>query len=408
MSKITTEQVMAAVEEHGSINKAAESLGIARSTAQKYARLGKNKVKLGKDTAVVEGPFSSPEEALLFAGLSPDAWEVERTVANSWDVTGKIDGEWDTQTNFQVKYTFRRIVPDWLEQAVEFIDKRLGKAPKRPKVKHGKIKDPHMGIMSLYDAHFGKLCWAMETGENYDIKVAETVYLKAVRDLLAKAQSFPLDKIVFPIGQDFYNIDNLASQTTAGTPQDADSRLFKIFKAGEYAVEQAIDLCREVAPVEVLYVPGNHDRHASWYLCNTLSAVYRKTPDVVVDVTPTTNKYVEYGKNLIGFVHGDGMKGDKLPTLMADQAPHAWARTDGGTREYHTGHLHVKREVRYIHTDTHGGTVVRIIPSLSGTDAWHYWKGYVKGLKAAELHLYSKSAGRVGEFVHSADEGDYR
>ena len=161
MASITSEQVVEAVKKYGSINKAAAKLGIARSTAQKFYRLRNQKASVDKDTAVVEGPFSSPEEALLFAGLSPDAWEVERTVANSWDVTGKIDGEWDTQTNFQVKYTFRRIVPDWLEQAVEFIDKRLGKAPKRPKVKHGKIKDPHMGIMSLYDAHFGKLCWAM-------------------------------------------------------------------------------------------------------------------------------------------------------------------------------------------------------------------------------------------------------
>ena len=408
MTGITSEQVVQAVNEHGSINKAAAKLGIARSTAQKLYRGRKNKSKIDKDTAIIEGPFESPAQALAFAGLDPDAWEVERSVANSWDVTGKIEGEWDTATNYQVKYWFRRVVPDWLEQAVAYIDKRLSKAPKRPKVKHRKIKDPHMGIMSLYDAHFGKLAWAMEVGESYDLKIAEAVYLKAVVDLLGRAKGFPLEKIVFPIGQDFYNIDNLSGTTTAGTPQDNDSRLFKTFKAGEYAVERAIDMCREVAPVEVLYVPGNHDRHASWYLCNTLSAVYRNTPDVTVDVTPTTNKYVEYGVNLIGMVHGDGVKSDRLPTLMADQVPEAWARTAGGCREYHTGHFHKKKQVNYTHTDTHGGTVVRTLPSLSGTDAWHYWKGFVKGLKAAELHLYGKATGRVGEFTHSANQEDYR
>lgn len=408
MATISSAQVVEAVRKHGSINKAAAKLGIARSTAQKLYRDRKNSSSIDKDVAIIEGPFESPEQALLFAGLCPDAWEVERSVANSWDVTGKIEGKWDTATNFQVKYWFRRVVPNWLEQAIGFIDKRLAKAPKRPKVKYPTITDPHMAIVSLYDAHFGKLCWAMETGESYDLKIAEKVYIKAVRDLLGRARGFPIDKIVFPVGQDFYNIDSLSGTTTAGTPQDSDSRLFKIFKAGEYAVEQAIDLCREIAPVEVLYVPGNHDRHASWYLCNTLSAVYRNTPDVTVDVQPTTNKYVEYGVNLIGFVHSDGIKADRLPTLMADQVPQAWARTDGGCREYHTGHFHKRKQVNYTHTDTHGGTVVRTLPSLSGTDAWHYWKGYVKGLKAADLHLYGKETGRIGEFTHSAKEEDYK
>jgi len=32
----------------------------------------------------------------------------------------------------------------------------------------------------------------------------------------------------------------------------------------------------------------------------------------------------------------------------------------------------------------------------------------VKGLKAAELHLYGKQTGRIGEFTHSASAEDYR
>jgi len=79
---------------------------------------------------------------------------------------------------------------------------------------------------------------------------------------------------------------------------------------------------------------------------------------------------------------------------MASEAPDAWAKSKH--REIHVGHFHKRKQTQYLAGDTFGGVTVRVLPSLSGTDAWHFSKGYVKGLRAAEAYLWSKRGGYTG------------
>jgi hypothetical protein len=53
----------------------------------------------------------------------------------------------------------------------------------------------------------------------------------------------------------------------------------------------------------------------------------------------------------------------------------------------------------YISGDVYNGVQVRVLPSLCGTDAWHYSKGYVKGVKSALGIVYDKNEGCVAEFI---------
>jgi len=273
------------------------------------------------------------------------------------------------------------------------------KYPKLPKFKAP--ASPHLLTVSIFDHHFGKLAWAAETGENYDLKIAERLYLAAVDDLMDKTKGYPVEKILFPVGQDFYHIDNGNNTTTNGTPQDADGRYGKIIATGEMACIHAIDRLRTVAPVEVVWIPGNHDRTTSYHLCRVLQAWYRNEDRVTVNVGDELRKYFRYGVNLIGLTHGNEEKHADLPMLMANESRVDWAETTH--HEFMTGHYHRAKQLHFLPLDTQGGVLIRTLPSLSAADAWHKMRGYFGGERTAEAYLHSKEKGYVGHF--SSDAG---
>lgn len=290
-------------------------------------------------------------------------------------------------------------------EALTLLDRIRLHAPKYPKLGRIKkrLKDPHMLELGLYDSHFGKLCWHEETGEDYDLKIAQKRYIGAVEELLDKACRFEIEKIVFPVGQDFFNIDNKQNTTTAGTPQDCDGRYAQILAYGKEAVIESIGLCATIAPVEIIYCPGNHDELTSYHLCDYLSAWYRHSDRVKVDTSPKTRKYVAYGPVVIGFTHGNEEKHNDLVGIMLHEARELMATRR--SMECHLGHFHRARATRFVNTDTHaGGVRVRVLPSLSGADFWHTRRGYVGSLQAAEAYLWNKRDGYAGHFSSNVKE----
>jgi hypothetical protein len=255
--------------------------------------------------------------------------------------------------------------------------------------------------ISLVDAHFGKYAWARETGNDYDLEIAEHIFSNAVDDILCKSAGYPIERIVLTVGSDFLHTDNQEGTTTHGTRQDTDGRLAKVVETGEMAMVRAIDRCLQVAPVLVKLVPGNHDYTTSFHTARFLQAWYRNCPDVEVDCEPTTRKYLLYGKTLIGWTHGCSEKMAALPNIMAMEQKQAWAQANW--YEWHIGHLHKKGEVRFTSVDSHEGVVVRRLPSLTARDAWHYLMGYI-GDRMAEAYLYSRDRGPTGYFITTAQE----
>lgn len=353
----------------------------------------------------VDDKVKTLDDALAKGAVDTAIWEVERFTVNSWEVGTKNreTGVVTVTPLWQVKVWLRRRVSKVQQQAFDLLMERI--AAKAKPFKYPKLEiptDPHLLEISLFDAHFGKLAWERETGNTYDLKTAQRLYLDAVTELLRKAAPFNVDQIVFPIGSDFFHIDNLTNSTTAGTPQDVDTRLAKIVDAGVAAIQQAIEMCAERAPVKILHVPGNHDRLTSWFMARELKAYYSRNERIDVDVEPKSRKYFAYGRTLIGFTHGDEEKHDSLPLIMAGGEKEMWFNSD--YREWHLGHFHKSKETKYLSSDTFGPVRVRILPSLSGTDKWHYAKGYVGGHQSAEAYLYSKARGLAAVFHAYAKE----
>jgi hypothetical protein len=318
-------------------------------------------------------------------------WIVERWVANKWEMGAKDDdGKIVTRPLFQVKAWLKRNVNllaarAEVAQLIEDARRGLPKLGMLPKRGHTATSGTMLEL-NIADLHLGKLAWDAETGHgHYDSREAEAQHDRAVETLLARTSSYRFESILIVLGNDLLHIDGRANTTTAGTPQDSDSRYHKIFLATRRMVTRMIERCRSLAPVRVVLVPGNHDRDSVWHLGDSLACLYERTKDVVIDNAPTLRKYIEFGKVMLLVTHGDKAKHADYPLLMATEQPGMFGRTV--YREAHTGHFHQTR-VQEFH-----GVRVRILPALSGTDAWHAENGYVGNLRAAEAFVWSKEEG---------------
>jgi hypothetical protein len=340
------------------------------------------------------------EEFLAYAQVDTRTWEVERHLINRWELgSAGPDGSILTSPLFQIKVFLRRRIAE--EKMTDLLASLLERFQQAAPVRQPVVYPPRgegMLELSLMDLHLGKICWAPETGQHYDPETTEKMFWAAVEDLLAKAAGCRPEKILFVAGNDYFNTDSLGRTTTSGTPQDDGLTWKQGFIRGRDLMVRAIERLRQVAPVHVTCVNGNHDTARVFYLGEVLSAWFSRTPDVCVDNAPTQRKYVHYGRNLIGYTHGNNEKHPNLPLLMANEQPVAWAKSQH--REWHLGHWHIKRHKMFLPIEDQQGVLVRIVPSLCPADAWHSSMGY-GGRLAAEAYYWHPQDGCVATFTHS-------
>lgn len=267
--------------------------------------------------------------------------------------------------------------------------------PQYPKIEYPKNKDGKMYEIAMYDIHFGRLTWDEESGENYDIKLATKAVKSSLLKLLSYIQNESIDRILLPLGNDFFNVDSKFNTTTNGTQQQEDTRWQKTFRKGRELCVWMIDTCAQIAPVDVLIIPGNHDQQRSFYLGDALECWYHNSENVNINNSARGTKYYDYGFNLIGFTHGYDTPMNKMPAIMALDVPELWAKTK--YREWHTGDKHHKKDMA-LTTDESSGVVVRIIRSLVSFDAWTFNSGY-RSLRASEAFLWSRSEGLVAQYT---------
>jgi hypothetical protein len=276
-----------------------------------------------------------------------------------------------------------------IQDAREFI-------PKYPPLKYGRHDDPMLCEIAMPDIHFGRLTWHEESGDDFDIKIARQVVETSMQKLLRYSQSFGVERILLPIGNDFFNVNSKDNTTVRGTLQQEDTRWQKTFRAGRILATEMIDACTAIAPTDVLFVPGNHDEEKIFYLGDALECWYRNNSNVSIDNLARSRKYYAYGKVLLGFTHGDAETMKKLPNLMQFEEPKLWGNSI--YREWHTGHWHHKTDF-VMEVEEQIGIVVRILRSLVPVDAWTFSKGLVGSQRAAEAFLWHPENGLVAQFT---------
>jgi DNA repair exonuclease SbcCD nuclease subunit len=181
--------------------------------------------------------------------------------------------------------------------------------------------------------------------------------------------------------------------TFAGTPQHEDQRWKKTFKEGCAVLFQSIEMLSKIAPVDVVVVAGNHDLDMAFCAGEVIWAKFFNNKNVVVDNSPTQRKYYRYGKCLIGFTHGKEEKISELPLIMANERSKDFH--EAKFKEWHIGHVHHKKEYKFLSSEEFKGVTVRILRALTATDAWHNSKGYIGAGRAAEGFVWNKEQGLI-------------
>jgi len=247
-------------------------------------------------------------------------------------------------------------------------------SPSYPSIDYPKRKEGHLLVINPADVHNG------------------------VRGIISKADGFSIQKVLFCIGNDILHTDNIHGTTSRGTPQNTDGKWYRHFTTALEVYVECVEMLMNIAPVDCVHSMSNHDYMSGFHLAHALKSWFRNTDSVTVDDSPIHRKYYVYGSSLIGLTHGDGAKTNSLPLLMAQEKPKLWAKTKH--RYWYLHHIHHKQRFKYLTSFDDIACTLEFLRSPSGTDAWHYQKGYCGSPKAVEGFIHSKENGQIAHLTH--------
>jgi hypothetical protein len=339
-------------------------------------------------------------------GVNMEKWYVDRfeVVDNAWDVTIKnafYKAERHTNYQFKIKVWFKPKVKPSVVEALEILAKKIPqiKAPKyTPRPRTGNLLE-----ISVLDAHLGKLAWAMETGRrDYDLALGCKDYYSAVGQSLEWGSMFKPERIIYILGQDLMHIENYEGVThKGGNNLDADTRYPKIMYKAMRIVFDSIMMCKKLAPVDVIWVPGNHDMHASLAVATAMMMAFKDDSRVTVDISPAVRKARLWGNLLVGFCHMITGRHEAWVNELAHAFPKLWG--ESVFREWHFGHKHKKREIKMHPIMTQGGVLMRQLTALSPIDAWHFEGLFTDAVPGGESLVWTKDRGVIANFTAWSD-----
>jgi len=254
-----------------------------------------------------------------------------------------------------------------------------------------KITDGHLLIISATDIHIGKLCDEYDTGNTYNESVAYKYAIDCIHGLLKKSNWFDIDKIVFIWWHDILHTDNPSRTTTKGTNQDTSGMWHSNARLWVKLYVEILEILSQVAPVEFVFCPSNHDYTHWWFMCQIVEAWFKGNENVRFHCDMKHRKYIKYGNSLIWFSHWDGCKEDKLGWLMSIEAKKDRAKCT--FRYFYLWHLHHRIAKEYVNV------TIEYTRSISGTDTRHNDKGY-KSSQAMEAFIHSKKTWQIARFTH--------
>ena len=327
----------------------------------------------------------SPDEILAFHHLDPKKWEIVSCTNNIWNAQDKVGRVQMYQSKVSAK-------PKRVELSLDDIDNYFkGKTYSKPDIIPLQYNaDGETLEICLPDLHVGLLAWVQETGADYDIHIARDAFMTCMSDIVLRCKGRTFKRICLVTLGDLLHTDNDAQTTTKGTPQQADGRMAKIFNNALDMLIDGLDILGAIAPVDVVYLQGNHDRDSGFMLIKALEMAYRKDDNFSFDTLPNPQKYRLIGCNLIGWTHGD-MIHKNMGGWLQDRARKEYGQSRFA--EVHAGHLHSTSRIEYKTTYQDGGVVVRHLPTISNASAWEHQQGYPAGGKTMMSFVWSHDNG---------------
>lgn len=341
----------------------------------------------GTATVQYSGPIEikTQEDLVRECNIDLDKWTITKLIHNAWGKQGN--------QSYQVKAWLSskvNSIPDLIEKTLsEF---KFQYTPTAVKHLNTKFTTPTCAVLSLQDIHIGK-----EIVEKGGKDLIQSVR-DCIENLIMRSyHSNNLEKIIFVLGGDLLHVDSFALTTTSGTPVESSLSAYDAYKIAFdlmfWAVSYMRQFCKEL---EVVYIPGNHDRLSSSHIAYSLSKVIN-SPDIKWNIDYAERKVIVYGNSMICLEHGD-FNISRSFQVFATEFAKEWGDTTW--RTCYTGHTHKEKKVEYITTNEECGFTLRTLPSLSKADRYHTENKWVQNKRGGIIELHSIDSGPTGNFSY--------
>lgn len=250
-------------------------------------------------------------------------------------------------------------------------------------------------VYTITDCHVGMLAWGKETGEPWDLVIAERVLTETFITMMDAAPK-SAQGIVNQLG-DFLHFDSLKPLTPEhGHLLDADSRYQKIVEVAVRILIRIVDhALTKHDRVQVYMHEGNHDPAGSVWLRVLFARLYANNPRVTVGDSPLPYVAYQWGKTMLCFHHGHMAKNVSLPLLFAARFPEMWGLTK--KRYIHIGHRHSVEEKE------HPGVKTIQHPTLAAADAYAARGGWLSERQATFM-TYHLESGEIARGIFLPQE----
>ena len=257
------------------------------------------------------------------------------------------------------------------------------------------------GMINLFDAHIDKICSTKDTDEEANIDSNINDFERGFDEILSSIEEKKPEIIYFPVGNDFFHTNDFTLTTKKGTRQDDKVHVtgHEAFRIGLNLLRRCIDKARQVAPVKIIPVRGNHDEDRIRYLLECLLIAYENQEDVSIVDTHRPRIYLRYGTWLFGFAHGDkGIKPKDYPSYMTTdkEGKKHWSEIDQGI--FFLGHYHHEKRYQTMKNQDFKGCTVHFLRATTGTDSWHWEEGWTGVPRTAYGFVFDKNGEQEQEF----------
>jgi len=348
--------------------EAADILGISRTSLRDRLRaVNKNALKRGYSP---ENDWSHPV---------PDGHKI-KGVSTFYDEDGKPIRQWvKSQTDEERQFEI-------LVERLENVTKNL---PKFKPTKPPASADQNLlSLLTITDFHLGMYAWEDETGDDWDVDIAQSVFLNSIHDMI-QASPKSGTAVLCQLG-DFLHWDGILSVTpSSGHILDADTRYGKLVELSMLVMAQAITMMlKKFDKVVVISAEGNHDISGSIWLRKYIKHRFANEPRL--EVIDNEFPYYAYlhGETMLAFHHGHKMKLAQLHKLFASEPRFREMWGKASYTYIHTGHYHHERVIE------DGGAIAEMHPTLSGRDAYAARGGWVSR-RGAKIITYDKFHGEI-------------
>lgn len=362
--KVSDDDLIAALREHGSTRKAAKALGITQRA-----------IMYRKKTLAAKG--YSPDHDMT--RTVPDGYKV-KGVSTLYNGKGEIAAQWVKSDIDRERWAqLMQAALDGLADTLPRLDPLP--APLVP------LRGDLLNAFVLTDFHLGMLAWGEETrGASWDVRIAETLLVEWIAAAIALAPAAE-HAVLAQVG-DFLHWDGLDAVTpTSKHVLDADTRFQHLVRVAIRVIRRVVDmLLAKHGRVHLIMAEGNHDLASSVWLREWLAALYENEPRITVDTSADPYYCVEHGQTSLFFHHGHKRRIGQLDDVFAAKFREVYGRTRFSYA--HTGHLH--------HNETKETNLMTLEQhrTLAAADAHASRGGYQSG-RDAKVITYSSRFGEV-------------